>query len=91
MDVKFKTRGLERCLAGSHHSSSAQPVVQEVILAESKTILSESDLSLFTEYSVEGVLSLSPELEADGGVDKSRMDGARPRSSSNPGAICVKR
>jgi hypothetical protein len=47
--AKFKTIGLERCLAGSPHSSSAQWVVQHVIPAESKTIPAESDLILTTQ------------------------------------------
>ncbi len=33
---------------------------------------------------------LSSELGTDGGDDKSRMDGARPRLLLNPRAICVK-
>lgn len=49
MGVKLKTMGLERCLAGTPHSSSAQWVGQEDILVESKTILAESDLILTTQ------------------------------------------
>jgi hypothetical protein len=49
MGVKFKTIGLERCLAGAPHSSPAQWEGQEDILAESETILAESDLILTTQ------------------------------------------
>ena len=43
---KFKTIGLERCLAGARHSSSAQWLVQQGILSASKVILDESELIL---------------------------------------------
>jgi hypothetical protein len=47
--AKSQTLGLERCLAGAHHSSSAQWVVKQDNLAESKPILAESDLILTTQ------------------------------------------
>jgi hypothetical protein len=61
MGVKFRTIGLERCLVGTPHSSSAQWVVQEDIPAESKTILDESGLILATQ--VDGLKVFRPKTE----------------------------
>ncbi len=46
--LKFKTMGLEWCLSDAHHSAYGQWQANWIILAESKTILAESDLILRT-------------------------------------------